>query len=248
MSALVAGCFAPDLARFVFLRPHSYFGHTLSGVFLLDLPASILALWLFHAYAKQPLLMFLPDAARQRLRGGSRAFSFWPPARLMSIVLSILIGIATHLAWDSFTHKDTWPYRHWEFLRSDAQLPAIGSMAMTKVMEYGNSVLGVAILAVWLWHWYRTTEPFGPPAAYPMNAAQRRTTLVALPAIAMVGGILRALYAGGIPKTMRTVMHFSANVAITAIAFFSLGLLVCGVWIKRRAHREAASAGSRPAE
>ena len=30
--------------------------------------------------------------------------SFWPPARLALIAVSILIGTGTHILWDSFTH------------------------------------------------------------------------------------------------------------------------------------------------
>ena len=233
MSALVVGCFAPDFAHLVWLKPHSTYGHTLSGIFFLDLPASLAMLWLFHVYAKPPLLIFLPGAVRQRLKDPAAAFSLWPPARLMLILLSILIGIATHIAWDSFTHKDTWPYEHWQLLRLNVQLPT-GSMAVYKLLEYGSSLFGIAVLAIWFWHWYRTTEPSRSPVADLWNAAQRRIVIVVLPAVAFVGGILRAFRAVGIPRAIRPVVYFCAYSSITAIAIFLLGLLVCGLVMRRQ--------------
>jgi len=234
MSALVVGCFAPDFAHLIWLKPHSSYGHTLSGIFFLDLPVSLAMLWLFHAYAKYPLLMFLPGAVRQRLKDGTAAFSFWPLARLMLILLSILIGIATHIAWDSFTHRDTWPYEYWKLLRLNVQLPVTGSLAVYKLLEYGSSLFGIAVLAIWTWHWYRTTEPSRSPVAEPWNAAQRRIVVVVLPAVAIAGGVLRAFRVVGISKAIRPVVLFSADASVTAIAIFLLGLLVCGLVMRRQ--------------
>ena len=66
MSALVTGCFAPDFSYFMFVIPHGLIGHTLSGTFVFDLPLSLIVLWLFHAYMKQPLSMLLPTGIRRR--------------------------------------------------------------------------------------------------------------------------------------------------------------------------------------
>ncbi len=215
--------------------PQGFYGHTLPGMFVFDLPVGLVALWLFHACIKQPLRIFLPDAIRRRLRAGANAFSFLPPARLALIVLSILIGSATHILWDSFTHRTYWPYRHWRFLRLAFQLPIVGSTEMYKLLQFGSTLFGIVVLAIWAWFWYRATEPVESPAAEPFTAAQRRAIIAILPVFAICCGIFFACETIGMPKGAAPVIHFAANGVITGISSFVLGLLACGLTLRMRA-------------
>ena len=234
-SALVIGCCAPDFPYFLFLMPQGFYGHTLPGMFVFDLPVGLVALWLFHAYLKQPLRIFLPEGIRRRLRAGTNAFSFLPPARLALIVLSVLIGSATHILWDSFTHRTYWPYRHWRFLQLAVRLPMLGRVEMYKLLQYGSTLFGIGVLAIWAWLWYRATEPVESPAAEPFTAAQRRAIVAILPVFAICCGIFFACETIGIPKEATPVIHFAANAVITGISSFVFGLLACGLILRKRA-------------
>ncbi|MGA2338831.1 MAG: DUF4184 family protein [Terracidiphilus sp.] len=235
MSAVVTGCFAPDFAYFFFLTPHGLFAHSLRGVFLVDLPLSLVALWLFHAYIKQPLSMLLPKGFRARLKPRENGFSFWPPARLALIVISILIGAGTHILWDSFTHPFYWPYRHWSFLSKVLHLPIEGDIPMYKALQFGSSVFGIVVLAVWVWLWYRATKPVELPIAEPYTRAQIRVITVLAPAVAICGGMLRAYEDAGPPGLeFRSLVHFGLETGITATMFFGVGLLICGAVFRRR--------------
>jgi len=232
MSALVMGSFVPDFPYLVSLAPGMSFGHTFAGVFILDLPLALFSLWIFHTFIKQPMLMFLPDSFRRRLRTSVTRFPFWPSERLSLIILSILLGTATHLLWDSFTHNTSWIYQHWALLRSSVELPVTGEMRMYKLLEYASSVFGMVVVAVWIWHWYRTTKPSAYPPAQPFDAAQRRTLVATLPALAILGAFLRTYHEYKIQIQIRPVVHFTADILISVISFFLLGLLVCGVFIR----------------
>jgi hypothetical protein len=232
-TALVTGCFAPDFAYFVFLRPHGFFGHTLLGIFVLDLPASLFALWLFHAYAKRPLTVFLPRGMLCRIRTSEEELSFWPPARLAIIVLSILVGAATHIAWDALTHKSFWPYRHLSVLRKIVQVPVLGGIGVYKLLQYGSTLFGLAFIALWILQWYRATEPSGQWKAASFSAAQRSAILVAIPALAVLGALIRALVGVGIPVGPGTLPKFVVEACISAITFFCMGLIVCGVLLRK---------------
>jgi hypothetical protein len=234
MSALVMGCFVPDFPYLISLSPRMFYGHTFPGMFVLDLPLALLALWLFHAFVKQPMLMFLSAGFRRRLRTSVNSFPFWPSERLSLIILSILIGTATHLLWDAFTHRTSWFYENWAFLRTNVELSAIGEMPMYKLLEYVSSVFGLVVVAVWIWHWYRTTNPSAYPAAGAEDAAQRRTFVAVLPALAILGGVLHAYHANGIHLEIRPLVHFTAYILISAITFFLLGLLAYGVILRRQ--------------
>jgi hypothetical protein len=236
ISALVMGCFAPDFAYFISLTPQGTFGHSLAGVFIQDLPAGLVALWLFHAFVKLPLLFFVPSGIRRRLKnGGATAFSFWPLSRFLLIVFSIFVGIATHIAWDFFVHDYDWPYLHWAFLRRYVHLPIAGGESLIKVLEYGSSLLGLAVLAIWILHWYRTTEP--SPAAEPANQPYQRAIVVLVPLLAISGAICRAYAAVGIKFDWRSELHFTIGVLIASIGHFLLGLLLCGILIRAESSR-----------
>src|SRR5579875_1686228 len=46
MAALVVGCLSPDFEYFLRGEARGSFGHTLTGLIVLDLPLSLLVLWL----------------------------------------------------------------------------------------------------------------------------------------------------------------------------------------------------------
>lgn len=235
MPALLTGCFAPDLAYFMFIRSRAVIGHTLLGVFIFDLPVSLAVLWLFYAYVRQPLLMLLSKRIRMRLKPGGGNFSFWPPARLALIVLSILIGTATHILWDSFTHTFYWPYRHWSFLSDVLYLPVAGHMEMFKVLQYASTLFGLVFVAVWVFFWYRATEPVQLPVAKPFTPAQIRVITIVAPAAALIGGVIRAFVDQGVPEiAIRPIMYFAVEWGITATTLLWLGLLICGVVFRTR--------------
>lgn len=233
MSAVVMGCFVPDFPRFLFLSPHRSFGHTIAGMFVFDLPLAMVALWLFHAFLKRPMLLFLPDGILRRLTTGINTFSFWPAERLSLIVLSILTGTATHLGWDAFTHRNSWIYRHWAFLRQRDILPVAGEVRLYKLLEYGSSVLGLAVIAVWIWHWYRNTRPCDAPIALPGNATQRRIFMIVAPILAALGGALRAWHENGVHLRIRPIVHFTTDMLISGTTFLLAALLACGVIFRR---------------
>ncbi|HTV81841.1 MAG TPA: DUF4184 family protein [Acidobacteriaceae bacterium] len=233
MSAIVTGCFVPDFPHFLLLSRHVAFSHTIVGMFVLDLPLAIVALWIFHAFIKQPMLMFFPSGVRRRLTTSVDTFGFWPPERLSLIVLSILTGTTTHLLWDAFTHDNSWICQNWAFLRRWVDLPVTGGMPMYTLLEYASSVFGLALVAVWIWHWYRVSTPSAALVTQPMDAAHRRAFVAALTVPAALGGALRSWLINGIHLQIRPIVHFTADMLVSAITLFLLGLLVCGVILRR---------------
>lgn len=233
-SAVVMGCCVPDFPYFLFQSQHSAFGHTAAGLFALDWPLGVAALWVFHAFIKPPLMMFLPAGMRRRLTTSVQTFRFGPWKRFLLIALSVLTGAATHLAWDAFTHDDGWVYRHWAFLRQMHELPVAGGMQMYKLLEYASSAVGLAVVAVWIGHWYRTTAPSVAPSGEAMRGAPGRAVVVVLPVVAFAGGAVRAYLHDGLALEIRPIVHFTADLATAGISIFLLGLLIWGVVLRER--------------
>src|SRR6185503_15709798 len=103
--AFVTGSMAPDFEYLVRLRPTGSFMHSVLGAIVLAVPVSLLVSW----FADRA---FLP-ALRQLLN--------LPPhrptmRRLFPALAAASIGVATHLAWDSFTHPNGVMVRSFAFL------------------------------------------------------------------------------------------------------------------------------------
>src|SRR3569833_1310021 len=152
MSAMVFGCFAPDLEYFLWLRPHGHLGHTLAGLVLFDLPAGLIALFLFHQFAKAPLVACLPARLRERMRSGDRV-AMRSVSGFALICVSIVVGSITHILWDSLTHREHWLGQHWSFLGKNVHVPLFGLRDLAAIFQYMSSALGLVAIVVWFVQW-----------------------------------------------------------------------------------------------
>jgi len=155
----VIGTFAPDLQYFIWISDEDRSGHHFPDVVFLTLPLAVVVLWLFEWVVKGPAIELLPSGVQRRLLDKVEPLSFWGWRRLLSIVLWIAVGIATHLVWDSFTHTHTWMTAHWSLLSQPVPVPFIHPMALTKLLQYLSTILGLLAVVAWLAAWYFRTSP-----------------------------------------------------------------------------------------
>jgi hypothetical protein len=149
-------------------------------------------------------------------------------------VLSIVIGGATHIAWDEFTHRTLWLYRHWAFLSIPYDYPLVGSQQMYKLLQYTSTLFGLAFVAVWIWHWYHVTSPVERQVEAPFTPGQRRSLVVILPLVAIGGGALRAHFAVEALTNIKSMVLFAGDALVTSISLFALELLLCGLFLRWR--------------
>ncbi|MFC1420282.1 DUF4184 family protein [Streptacidiphilus cavernicola] len=151
-SALVAGSLAPDAMFFAdSLLPGSYDTgrtlHRLRAVPTLDVAvaAALVAGW--HGLLREPLTALLPDpwadradAATAPLRKpGSRPT--WQDAAWFAG--SAALGAATHIGWDSFTHRGCAGVRLLPVLDRD-----FAGMPGYQALQWGTSAVGLGALAL----------------------------------------------------------------------------------------------------
>ena len=224
LSALIVGTLAPDFEYFLRLAPGGGFGHTLAGAFLFSLPLALVILWMFHVLVKAPLLRLFPDALRRRIP--AERFRFGGPSRFMLIVGSALVGIFTHIVWDSFTHSYMWPARHFPWLNEKQSLPLVGPVEHCALLQQASTITGLAILGFWLVRWYRNTALIYGATEVPMSAERRWLVLGGVVGVACGGTLLRALlvaYTPGLTHKWATVLGDSAATVI-ALAWWALVL------------------------
>jgi Domain of unknown function (DUF4184) len=234
-SALLIGTLAPDFEYFLRLAPDDGYGHTLRGTFLLTLPVSLAVLWLFHKVVKAPVVELLPLGIRSRLVNDLGEFRFGGASRFAMIVVSILVGVLTHLVWDSFTHANTWLYRHWPALHVPAKLPILGATPIYKLFQHGSTAFGIGVLLIWLLVWYRKTEPHPEAPGNGLSRLQRLILTAAIISVGFVGAVIRAILALGLPTSNLAQKRFVGLWITTLIALLWWQLVFYGAWRKKRA-------------
>jgi hypothetical protein len=229
-SALIVGTMAPDFEYFVHLALEGRHGHSLTGVFLVTLPLALATLWLFHRFVKNAFIGLMPDALERRLTSYRGKFLFGGARRFALIVASILVGVLTHLAWDSFTHDNSPLVEHWDVMQRPVHV-LVRTWPLYKLLQYGSTVLGLAFLALWIVHWYRTAEIARPPAEPARGGwpVRKIVTLSTVVAIALLGACLRAAAMEGWPRGLGGIPHFLIPVVVAAIALLWWQLVLLGI-------------------
>jgi Domain of unknown function (DUF4184) len=230
-SALIIGTFAPDLEYFVRLSPDDGYGHTLVGSLALSLPLAIVTLWLFHKFVKGPLIDLFPRGIEQRLTVSRGEFPFGGAVRFAWIIASIVVGMSTHLLWDSFTHPNTWLYRRWPLLRAQPRMPLFGTAHVYKALQHASTATGLVILLIWLVLWYRDAKI---STVYDATPAARKFSICAvIAAIALLVAGVRALGSTGMPLNHIAAKRFVGLFVVTLIAAMWWEFVLYGIWRTR---------------
>jgi hypothetical protein len=235
---LVLGAVTPDLpyyvpVRFGHLAPET---HTVRG----SLTTCVLlgyALLLGVLVLRRPLTALLSTRARWLCLAALAPFRQrpleWPLA-----LLSLLLGVWSHLLWDSFTHTDGWAVQRVAALTAPVSIATYHG-TVCHVLQYLSSALGLLVLAAW----YRRLP--APPAAPPVPGAPRSPVG---PALALVAAA--ALLIGGVQATASYVhapaFYHTLVVFLTrTLAWFALLYLVAGAVVTLE-QRSAGPDGGEP--
>jgi len=213
-SAFIIGSMAPDFPYIIGNVDYRGFGHRFPGILWFTIPIAFFGLWMFHNIIKRPIVGMMPVGIQVRLQKELRPFLFGGPRRFLAILVSTVLGIASHIAWDSLTHSYTWAYYHFSWLRGWVYVPFIGVMPAAAAMQYGSSVVGLLALAAWVLLWYRNT----PQSKFNPALTSRFALAVGMFVIAGAIALIRAFVVVGMPAFRANAHHFLLVFAATAMA------------------------------
>jgi len=171
LAALAIGAMTPDAEFLLGVTRDGWFSHTLPGIVLVCVPLGWACLWLFDRWGRRGLERLLPD---EWVLPPAPASGFW------WITASLVIGAATHVVWDAFTHESQWGFHVLTGLRGSFVPGWRPGLPGFKLLQDGSSVLGLAVLGWAGVRWARTQ-----PRASWRRPAWRGLTLLAL--LAVVG-------------------------------------------------------------
>lgn len=222
-AALVAGSMSPDLPYFLgatgtAVTAQSWYepffnattSHSPLGALTVSLPVALL-FYLGMVTAAPPAATVLREGAVPDRAGDGRG-----PARFAIragwVLVSLLIGIAAHLAWDSITHG--WAAHNVTAL----QQPLVGSLSAARTLQHVSGVLGSSIIAWFVWRRRARLVPEHGTAA--------RARLLGAVAIAAAAGLLGA--------TATLVDRWEVAVTGTGLGATAAGVaMIAGWWLLR---------------
>ena len=148
LAALMIGSMSPDFSYFLPGEPLREITHSIAGIFWFCWPVSVALWFLFVGVLEQPTLALLPDRWRAKFAPSDREVSV---KTLALASAAVILGAATHILWDSFTHRGT--------AVVDA-LPALHAVAFHAhgwrvrwfvVLQHLSSIFGLLTLLIWAW-------------------------------------------------------------------------------------------------
>lgn len=227
--ALVMGSMVPDVGYYIGQLGLASQAHTAAGLFTICLPIGMLLLVML-VLPRDLMTSLLPQPHRHLFLSALRP----PPASWQGAagtVLSVLVGAATHLAWDSFTHHHGHMVARLVWLRAEVFIFGGRTFHVYNLLQHLSTVAGVLILVVA----YRTVLRRMPVTEVLSHTAQdvRRLRLLrALVVLALCGGVGMAFLRGGLNAGNLSLLAVRM-VVYTTTSFAALYLAAAVLWRTR---------------
>lgn len=146
LTGLIIGSIVPDFEYIV--NETRDFSHTLQGALWLDIPLALLSAFIFHTILRDTLIVNLPTFMYRRfVRFENFHWTLYFKKNIVIIILSILLGIGTHLLWDSFTHGTGYFVTKFPALQNMVSIAGI-QMPFHEWLWFLNSIVGAIVLAI----------------------------------------------------------------------------------------------------
>lgn len=238
-SALVVGAIAPDLHYFVGVDHNFQVTHTVGGAFYICLPSALAALWLFQRVLKLPLISLAPNSLQPRLVRFAEPFRFGPAKRFGWILFSLLLGIFSHLLWDSFTHGSGYMAQHLALLRTVPFAEYGIYRPLYNLLQHLTSLLGLGILANAYYRWSEKAQAQPVPERLKLSTRIKSFSLAAIG----IGAALLGVICGFTESAHSTkVTSFFVDGVIWFTTLAIAGLLVFSVYWHRGSRATSSAA------
>ncbi|MGB3343213.1 MAG: DUF4184 family protein [Aequorivita sp.] len=146
LTGLVIGSLAPDFEYFIRMRIQSDYSHTISGLFWFDLPLGIILAFIFHNIVRDSFFNNLPTILKSRLaKFKSFEWNEYFKKNWLVVIISVLIGAASHIFWDSFTHHNGYFVKTIPTLTNTVAFIGM-QVPIYKILQHSSTIIGGLIV------------------------------------------------------------------------------------------------------
>ncbi len=146
---LILGSMAPDFEYFLRFKPDSLGGHSILGMFLLNLPLCIGLAIIYMNLLEDCLIQLLPEFIAIKWPRFGRNVKTYAIAEWLNFIFWTLIGMLTHLGWDSFTHNTGLFVQMFPVLKTQVSI-SILNLPIYKWIQHTSSLLGLMLLFIYV--------------------------------------------------------------------------------------------------
>ncbi len=221
---LIIGAMAPDLPYFLPSNLERWLPetHEFAASFTTDLALGYLMLVVIFVL-RRPLTALLSPRSRWLCLNALAPFRTQWSAWVFATV-AILVGVWSHLLWDSFTHTDGWVVRRVSALSAPVSFAGYTG-PMCHLLQYISSGVGLIVMAVWFWR-------LPAPARAPVTDGATRSAVgpilvLVTTAAVLIGGVQAVGYFERTALIYGTTHTFLTH----ALAWFAALYLVAGIVI-----------------
>lgn len=157
LSALVIGSMAPDFEYFLRFMPKGTIGHTLIGSLCFDIPLVIILYLLWEYIIKKPFILSMPHPIDKNLSFLINKKKSFTLKKVIIFIYSSLIGIYSHILWDSFTHKTGFFVVKLGLLSNKITILNY-KVPIYKFLQHGSTVIGSIYIIVYLYSLMKYTD------------------------------------------------------------------------------------------
>lgn len=212
---------APDFEYFARMKMYGHFGHTFIGMFAFDLPMVLVMAFIYHNLIRNMLIDNLPLVLKKRLvQFTNFNWSTYFRKNLLIVIYSALLGIASHIFWDSFTHDTGYFVQNLPLLKRSVAFAGLESNVF-RFLQNGSSVVGLAGVVVWILT-FQTD-----------NNVKKKSILLfwtSVTGISLAALAFRA--AGGL-----SISRYN-DIVVSAITAFFVGILLTSIIYKYKGNRQ----------
>jgi hypothetical protein len=151
-TGLIIGSLTPDLPHLAGISASGVYD-SWTALFWFCLPAGLILSFTFHRWLRVPLILWLPRGLKSRF-ARFKEFDwvhhlrrYWP-----AVILSLLVGSASHLAWDALdlTHTNGHVFRDLLAFTKPLNLGAF-QIPLIRTIQHTPSVLGIIFIGLFIY-------------------------------------------------------------------------------------------------
>jgi len=147
LTGLIVGSVVPDFEYFIRMKVYSIYSHTWFGLLWFDLPLAIALTFVYHGLVRDRLIANLPSALYKRLTPYTQFnWNQYFAKYFFVVIISVLIGAASHLFWDSFTHINGYFVSAWGMSREASILGL--HLPLYKFIQHISTLLGGMVVII----------------------------------------------------------------------------------------------------